>query len=65
MSEATASEAEIPAAPPGEVFDVRRDFLILNRLIDGKPLVYMDSAATSLKPVCDTSRMSQVPPGAA
>jgi cysteine desulfurase/selenocysteine lyase len=30
--------------------DVRGDFPVLERTIDGKPLVYMDSAATSLKP---------------
>jgi len=29
---------------------IRPDFPILNRVIDGKPLIYMDSAATSLKP---------------
>lgn len=30
--------------------DVRDDFPILSRLIDDRPLVYLDSAATSLKP---------------
>lgn len=29
---------------------VRKDFPILNRRIDGKPLIYLDSTATSLKP---------------
>ncbi len=29
---------------------VRKDFPILQKLIEGKPLVYLDSAATSLKP---------------
>lgn len=29
---------------------IRADFPILDRVIDGKPLIYMDSAATSLKP---------------
>ncbi|MBI5448857.1 cysteine desulfurase [Candidatus Gottesmanbacteria bacterium] len=29
---------------------VRKDFPILNRHIDGKPLIYLDSTATSLKP---------------
>lgn len=29
---------------------IRRDFPILERKIDGKPLVYLDSTATSLKP---------------
>ena len=32
---------------PGEV---RRDFPLLQRSVDGKPLVYLDSAATSQKP---------------
>ena len=30
--------------------DVRADFPMLAREIDGKPLVYLDSAATSQKP---------------
>jgi len=34
-----------------DVDEVRRDFPILNREIDGKPLVYLDNAATSQKPV--------------
>jgi cysteine desulfurase/selenocysteine lyase len=29
---------------------IREDFQILKRVIDGRPLVYLDSAATSLKP---------------
>lgn len=29
---------------------IRADFPILKRMIDGRPLIYMDSAATSLKP---------------
>lgn len=33
-----------------DVERVRRDFPILSRRIDGKPLVYLDSAATSQKP---------------
>ncbi|MCU7496801.1 MAG: cysteine desulfurase [Ignavibacteria bacterium] len=44
-----------------EAFDVervRQDFPILQRLINGKPLVYLDNAATSQKPysVIDTVR---------
>ncbi|MBC8311510.1 MAG: cysteine desulfurase [Candidatus Marinimicrobia bacterium] len=36
--------------------DIRKDFPLLNQLIDGKPLVYLDSAATTQKPqaVLDT-----------
>lgn len=29
---------------------IRKDFPILNRVIDGKPLIYLDNAATSQKP---------------
>ena len=34
-----------------DVEAVRRDFPILERTFDGKPLVYLDSGATSQKPV--------------
>ncbi|MCX7751142.1 MAG: aminotransferase class V-fold PLP-dependent enzyme, partial [Candidatus Bipolaricaulota bacterium] len=30
--------------------DIRDDFPLLRRAVHGKPLVYLDSAATSLKP---------------
>ncbi|MCB0751701.1 MAG: cysteine desulfurase [Ignavibacteriae bacterium] len=33
-----------------DVEDVRKDFPILKRLVNGKPLVYLDNAATSQKP---------------
>ena len=38
------------------VDDVRKDFPILSRFVNGKPLVYLDNAATSQKPksVIDT-----------
>ena len=45
-----------------DVQGIRRDFPILERQINGRPMVYMDSAATSLKPhpvinaVCDFYR---------
>ncbi len=34
-----------------DVEAIRRDFPILERRINGKPLVYLDSAATSQKPM--------------
>ncbi len=39
-------------SPPGafEVQRIRRDFPILQQEIHGKPLVYLDNAATSQKP---------------
>ncbi|MBI2913774.1 MAG: cysteine desulfurase, partial [Chloroflexi bacterium] len=42
-----------PADQPQGVLDVariREDFPILNRTVYGKPLVYLDNAATSQKP---------------
>jgi cysteine desulfurase/selenocysteine lyase len=43
----------LPAQPDSVVFDVERvraDFPILHRPVNGRPLVYLDSAATSQKP---------------
>jgi cysteine desulfurase / selenocysteine lyase len=39
------------AAAPFDVERVRRDFPILDQLVHGKPLVYLDNAATSQKPM--------------
>ena len=40
-----------PAALPNfDVEALRRDFPILNREINGKPLVFLDSAASAQKP---------------
>lgn len=50
MTQQSAALAAI-GAPASDGLDwVREDFPILSRRIDGKPLIYMDSAATSLKP---------------
>lgn len=46
MSVAQARTAPTPAIG----LDVRADFPILSRLVHGKPLTYLDSAATSQKP---------------
>ena len=37
-------------APVLDVAAVRRDFPLLERRLNGRPIVYLDSAATSLKP---------------
>ena len=37
----------------------RADFPMLQKKVHGKPLVYLDSAATSLKPTCVIDEMSQ------
>ena len=44
------------AAPPLDADKLRRDFPILQQVVDGRPLIYLDNAATSQKPqvVIDT-----------
>ena len=39
-----------PPVPPWDLEQVRRDFPIFSQKMHGKPLVYLDSAATSQKP---------------
>src|SRR4030095_2183987 len=58
-----ASAVHTPGSRPGrprafDVEQIRQDFPILHRTIRGKPLVYLDNAATSQKPqvVLDTLR---------
>jgi cysteine desulfurase/selenocysteine lyase len=43
---------------PFDVYSVRRDFPILHQKVNGKPLIWLDSAATSQKPqvVIDTEK---------
>ena len=50
-AERTAARAEI-ASRSWTVARVRQDFPILTRTVHGKPLVYLDNAATSQKPQC-------------
>ncbi len=44
------SDIERPGAQPFDVWRVRQEFPILKETVYGKPLVYLDSAATSQKP---------------
>jgi cysteine desulfurase/selenocysteine lyase len=44
------SSAVSTPAPPTAGLDIRADFPILSREVDGRPIVYLDSAATSQKP---------------
>ncbi len=49
----TNSAPSTPGGPPAAGFDVariRQDFPILDQTVNGKPLVYLDNAATSQKP---------------
>src|SRR5690554_5168307 len=50
-----ATKSANPGGATKNAFDVeaiRRDFPILSRKVHGKPLVYLDSAATAQKPEC-------------
>jgi cysteine desulfurase/selenocysteine lyase len=49
--DAMASTPSQPGVTALDVAAVRRDFPILERLINGRPLVYLDSGASSQKPV--------------
>jgi selenocysteine lyase/cysteine desulfurase len=42
------------------MFDVSKDFPFLERLIDGKRIIYLDSAATTQKPKCVLDKISHV-----
>lgn len=41
-----------PISPVFEIESIRKQFPILKRTVNGKPLVYFDNAATSQKPQC-------------
>lgn len=44
-------ERAVPAMDNAEVLRIRNDFPILNQLVNGQPLVYLDSGATSQNPL--------------
>jgi cysteine desulfurase/selenocysteine lyase len=48
------------AQSPLDAMRIRGDFPILQRKVHGKPLVYLDNAATSQKPLCMIRRMTEV-----
>ena len=43
-----------------DVDAIRRDFPILERMVHGKPLVYLDSGATAHKPLCVTETVEHL-----
>jgi cysteine desulfurase/selenocysteine lyase len=47
----TVTSAGRTTAPPYDVEAVRRDFPVLARQVNGRPLVYLDNASSSHKPV--------------
>jgi len=46
-----AANVSLAAAPPYDAERVRRDFPILDTMVNGHPLVYLDSAASSQRPL--------------
>ncbi len=48
----TPSTPFIPSTMQYNITQIRRDFPILSREVYGKPLVYLDNAATTQKPLC-------------
>jgi cysteine desulfurase / selenocysteine lyase len=46
-----ATAPKVPTGPVLDVERVRRDFPILDRTVNGRPLVYLDSGASSQRPV--------------
>ncbi len=45
--------------PGFPVESVRKDFPILSERVNGKPLIWLDNAATTQKPLCVTDRLNQ------
>ncbi|MDQ4045949.1 MAG: cysteine desulfurase [Actinomycetota bacterium] len=47
----TTLERALPSMDNSEVLRIRNDFPVLNQLVNGRPLVYLDSGATSQNPL--------------
>jgi cysteine desulfurase/selenocysteine lyase len=59
MSADTTAALRHPAPPALDVEAVRADFPILSRRVHGKPLVYLDNAATAQKPLAVIEAMDR------
>jgi cysteine desulfurase/selenocysteine lyase len=57
---ATAAATSAAAAPALDPVAIAREFPILSRVDDGKPLVYLDSASTAQKPAVVIDRMAEL-----
>jgi cysteine desulfurase/selenocysteine lyase len=53
-----SSQIATSAHPPFDVLSVRRDFPILSELVNGRPLAWLDNAATTQKPQSVIDRLS-------
>jgi len=60
IGQAQAAGSQIPtsAHPTFDVLSVRRDFPILKELVNGRPLAWLDNAATTQKPQSVINRLS-------
>jgi len=56
--DASAASQAASAHPPFDVHSVRKDFPILRELVNGRPLVWFDNAATTQKPQAVIDRIS-------
>jgi cysteine desulfurase/selenocysteine lyase len=54
----TTGQVAASAHPPFDVLSVRRDFPILKELVNGRPLAWLDNAATTQKPQSVIDRLS-------
>ena len=43
-----------------DVGKIRKDFPVLNRLINGRPCVFLDTAASAQKPLCVVEKMNEI-----
>ena len=50
VADGVVSQATLPTEGPLQAEDVRKDFPILTRSVHDRPIVYLDSASTSLQP---------------
>ena len=53
------SDTRTTAKPPFDVDKIRAEFPVLSQTVHGKPLVYLDNAATTQKPRCVIERVRQ------
>ena len=42
------------------VYDIRKDFPILNESVNGKPIVYLDTCASAQKPLCVVEKINDI-----
>ncbi len=58
VGQSSTGQVAASAHPPFDVLAVRRDFPILKELVNGRPLAWLDNAATTQKPQAVIDRLS-------